>query len=198
MKKAVSNREDWLMSRESFVKTLLLSGVALQLPWLASCSTDTTDFGDTSPLSHNQFETVRLIQNILFPSDGNGPDAFQINADRYLVWVLKDPLLDPDEGMYIITQIDTFNKECKKSYSTNFSDLSEDDQLSFVKSVAKADWGKKWLSRLLSLIFEALLLDPVYGGNNNNAGWNWLDHDPGNPRPTTNLIYPEIMNFHEV
>lgn len=193
------NHKDWLMSRQSFVKTLLLSGIALQLPWLESCSTDIIqDFGDITPLSRRQFETVRLVQNVLFPPDGNGPGALQINADRYLTWVLKDPLLDPDEGTFIIKNIDAFNEKCEKKYATNFSHLSEEDQTTFIQSVARIDWGKKWMSRLLTLIFEALLLDPQYGGNTNNEGRNWLEHDPGNPRPTNKLIYPEIMKLHEI
>jgi gluconate 2-dehydrogenase gamma chain len=40
---------------------------------------------------------------------------------------------------------------------------------------------------LLDYIMEALLTDPVYGGNPNSIGWQWLKHQPGFPRPTTPL-----------
>jgi len=45
---------------------------------------------------------------------------------------------------------------------------------------------------MLTLIFEALLLDPIYGVNTNNIGWNWLNHDPGVPRPNKENMYPTI------
>ena len=40
-------------------------------------------------------------------------------------------------------------------------------------------WGRAWLSLLLYYIFEALLSDPVYGGNPDGIGWQWLEHQPG-------------------
>lgn len=196
--KVVGSANDWHLSRKTFIRTLVLSGIAFQLPWLESCSTDSENFGDTAPLSLTQFKTVREVQNILFPEDGNGPGAFQVHADRYLIWILNDPLLDSDEGMYIIKQIDEFNKASRKEFTVEFHELSPENQLDLVTSVAKEDWGKKWFSRLLTLIFEALLLDPVYGGNTKGIGWDWLDHDPGFPRPVAIITYPEILKHHEI
>jgi len=42
---------------------------------------------------------------------------------------------------------------------------------------------------VLGYIFEALLVDPVYGGNPNGIGWKWLEHQPGLPRPTADKRY---------
>ena len=38
-------------------------------------------------------------------------------------------------------------------------------------------------------IFEALLSDPVYGGNPEGIGWRWLGHRPGFPRPNQRNRY---------
>jgi len=191
--------QDWLVSRKAFVKTIVLSGIALQLPWLQSCANlDDEDFGDTSPLTSHQFKTVREVQNTLFPPDGNGPGALEINSDKYLLWVLRDHLLDPDENTYIIKRIDQFNTACKEKYSASFFQLTSLQKMEFISLTSEEEWGKKWLSRLLTLIFEALLLDPVYGGNANESGWKWLEHDPGRPRPSATLIYPAILKKHEV
>jgi len=46
---------------------------------------------------------------------------------------------------------------------------------------------------LLTFIFEALLSDPQYSGNADSIGWQWLDYKFGNPRPTAELLYPEIF-----
>lgn len=186
------NENDWLVSRKTFVKTLLLSGVAMQLPWLTSCSSEDT-IGSTEPLTIVQFKALRAVQDVLFPEDGNGPSARDINATPYLVWVLNDSLLDPDENNYLIEKLDQFISDCEVKYGEPFDALSQNNQEAFVVTIANESWGKRWLSRLITFIFEALLLDPVYGGNTNQSGWDWLQHDPGLPRPSKDIIYPEIF-----
>ena len=46
---------------------------------------------------------------------------------------------------------------------------------------------------MVTLLFEALLLDPLYGGNKEEKGWKWLNHTPGFPRPTEELRYEVLM-----
>ena len=58
-----------------------------------------------------------------------------------------------------------------------------------LRHTAGYDGGENWLSTLLLYIFEALLTDPVYGGNPNGIGWKWLGHNPGLPRPTADKRY---------
>ena len=36
---------------------------------------------------------------------------------------------------------------------------------------------------------EALLADPVYGGNFDQTGWRWLSHQPGFPRPSADKTW---------
>lgn len=190
---AVQDNE-WLLSRKKFIKTLVLSGVAIQLPWISSCSNENEVIENTSPLTADQFKTVRAVQDILFPDDGNGPGARQINAAPYLVWVLNDQRLDPDENNYIIEKIDEFVSYSKEKYKDHFHNLSLGDQKEIVASISEESWGNRFLSRLITLILEALLLDPAYGSNPNGTGWEWLNHDPGQPRPTEEILYPEIFN----
>ena len=185
--------KEWLISRKQFVKTIVLSGVALQLPWLNSCSND-EEIGETKPLSKDQYKTVRSVQDILFPADGNGPSARDIHATDYLIWVLNDKRVDPEENAYIIEKLNDFIAKCKSVHGNDFFDLYQSTQEEFIATISSESWGEKWLSRLLTLIFEALLLDPSYGGNVDEVGWNWLSHDPGQPRPTKEIMYPEILD----
>lgn len=187
------NENEWLISRKMFVKTLVLSGVALQMPWLSSCSKD-DEVGETNPLTKNQFKTLRAVQDILFPEDGNGPSARDINATSYLVWVLNDTRVDPEENAYLIEKLDEFISQCKLEHEDEFFELYQSTQEKFIEAISTGSWGKKWLSRLITFIFEALLLDPAYGGNTNELGWEWLNHDPGQPRPYKEIIYPEIFD----
>lgn len=190
--------QDWQISRKAFVKTLLLSGVALQLPWLQGC-TDYEDPGQIHPLNSTQFKNLRSLQEILFPNDGNGPGALQVHADQYLVWVLNDPLMDQEEKDYIIKKLNKFNTICIKDHSKDFYKLDQKEKEDYVEKIADSKWGKKWISRLLTLIFEALLLDPVYNVNPEQIGWEWLEHNPGQPRADKTHKYPDILKIsHEV
>lgn len=177
---------------------MLLSGIALQFPWLTSCSADNDHTIASYPLSSIQYKIIREVQEILFPNDGNGPSASQIHADKYLLWVLKDPLLDPEETNFILNGIDTFNNACLTNHKANFYTLFEQDKIEFVHDMTQEPWAERWISRLLTLIFEALLLDPQYGVNPNGTGWQWLNHDPGQPRPHSKILYPTILKKHEI
>jgi gluconate 2-dehydrogenase gamma chain len=195
----------WEFSRKNFILIMALGGVATQLTWLQSCAnvfTDETDDdpipADHSPLTASEYKTLRALHNVLFPSDGNGPGATEINATPYVIWVLRDNYGEKSETEFFIKRIQKFQQTCKEKTGDSFINLSAIDRTQFVSYVASLDWGKAWLSRNLILIFEALLLDPVYGGNLNKVGWKWLQHDPGLPRPKNDNIYPLIMQRHEV
>lgn len=188
--------QKWQLSRKAFVRTLLLSGIAFQLPWLTSCETDDKLSKNVSPLNEKQFRIIREVQLTLFPEDGNGPSALHVNADKYLLWVLRDPLLDPEENNFIIEGIDKFNNASRESYFADFNKLFEGDKNEFMKFIVKEDWAERWLSRLLTLIFEALLLDPIYGGNPDDIGWHWLNHVPGHPQCKPHLQYPSILRLN--
>lgn len=182
---------------------MVLSGVAIQLPWLQSCSTDPDDLNeslpnDISPFTSEEFKTIRAFQRVLFPDDGNGPGAKQINAEKYLCWAFRDPYMDKTEIENYKKRINQLMTTCKAETGNEFIHLSTGDRHDFVESLSKKDWGEKFISRNLTLIFEALLLDPVYGGNTNRAGWEWLSHNPGTPRPNENNVYPQIMKRYEL
>jgi gluconate 2-dehydrogenase gamma chain len=190
--KFLVSQEEWMLSRNKFIKSLILGGVVLNSSWLTSCSESEDIFKNTAPLSKDQFITLRSLLDTLFPDDGNGPSALQVNADRYILWVLNDSLLDPAENQYIIDKLDVFAEKCKETTGSVFEKLSQEEKHIYVQSVID-DWGETWVSRLLTLIFEALLTDPMYGGNPDRTGWKWLNHDPGVPRPILVNSYPEIL-----
>lgn len=149
--------------------------------------------GETAVLSSSQFSIVSSVQKILFPSDNNGPGAYDVMADKYLLWVLSDDLMDPEEKEYIIDGIAWVDETAEENFSKNFSELSNREKELLIADIAQERWGRSWLGVILTFIFEALLSDPQYGGNPGSIGWNWLHHNPGFPRPTKPLLYPEIL-----
>jgi gluconate 2-dehydrogenase gamma chain len=188
---SIKDKTNWQLNRKQFIGVLLTGGAATQLPNLRL-------FGKTGPkndiLSPVQFEIVQSIQEILFPADGNGPGAKDINAAEYLVWVLSDQNKDPGDVKYILDGIGWVDETAEELFSKKYPDLSQEEKENLIANIAKEDWGKSWLSVILTFIFEALLSDPQYGGNPDNIGWKWLEYIPGQPRPTPKLLYPEILN----
>lgn len=182
---------NWQLNRKQFISVLLVGGAATQLPNLNL-------FGKiglkNNILSPEQFEIIQSVQQILFPADGNGPGAKDINAAEYLIWVLSDQNKDPDEVKYIIDGIDWVNETADELFSKKYLDLEQNEKEKLIANISKESWGESWLSVILSFIFEALLCDQQYGANPDGIGWKWLNYIPGQPRPTEKLLYPEILN----
>lgn len=195
------NDDKWQLSRRKFVQSLLLGGIALQFPWLAGCDSTVETKIPTNilPLSKTAFLNLRSLLNVLFPSDGNGPGSNEIKAAEYILWVLNDEELDPQENQYIVKKLRLVNELAVNETTQNFHELSESKQDDIIQLAIQIGWGKRFFSRLLTLTFEALLTHPLYGGNTDESGWDWLQHNPGNPRSTKELAYPTILKKqHEV
>jgi len=193
---SLKNIKEWQISRRNFVKGMLIVGAATQIPFLSACVNNSSNeeelpFGQ---LNKKQKSILKEIQIILFPNDGNGPSSTDINATDYLQWVISDPRMDPSEVKYIINGIKWVDETSDENFSDDFLELSDKEKESIVKMISKESWGENWLSVILTLIFEALLSDPQYGGNKDSIGWKWLNHYPGYPRPTEDLIYDNIFN----
>jgi hypothetical protein len=192
---SLQNIEKWQMSRRHFVKGLLIAGVVTQIPFLSACLNEDKKeqrlpFGI---LNSNQRTCLKEVQSILFPSDGNGPSASDINALDYLQWVISDSRMDPSEVKYLINGVAWLEESSEENFSQSFLNLSQSNKEKLVAKISKESWGESWLSVILTLIFEALLSDPQYQGNTNSVGWKWLNHNPGNPRPTKDLLYDKVF-----
>lgn len=180
----------------------MLSGLALQLPWIQSCSSEKMNIpipDSIEPLSLNSFLNIHIVLDILFPNDGNGPGAIQLRADHYFLWTINDANLDSYTRSFLLEKLEVLNEKALRIYGQNFNELSRSEQEDFIEELSDEKWSKGWLSRLLTLIFEALFLDSQYGVNPANIGWEWLHFYPGYPRPTSDQLYPTILNKkHEI
>ncbi len=185
----LQDHNNWKLSRRKFVENIMVGGVATTLP---SLSVFGNDNNHSNSLSNKQFYIITSVQNILYPSDGNGPGAYDVMADRYLDWVLSDKMVDPEEKNYILAGIGWVDETAFETFSEPYNSLSQLQKEELITIISNEKWGKSWLGVMLNFIFEALLSDPKYGGNNDEIGWDWLEHNPGFPRPTKQLLYPEI------
>ena len=189
--KSMQNIKAWQLTRKQFIASMVSASIVSQLPFKKSFASVVQE--NEGFLSVGQKEIVQSVQEILFPADENGPGASEINAYEYLVWVMTDPLKDPAEVKYFKNGIGWIEESANEIFSKKYIELNEEEKQELISTVSKENWGESWLSVLLTFIFEALLSDPLYGGNPESIGWQWLDYKNGLPRPTPELLYPEIF-----
>ena len=175
------------MTRANFLRKILIAGIASQIPFYFSCSEE--EIEESNILSNKQLKIIRSVQDILFPKYNESPSAKEVKADRYFLWVLSDQKLDPEDNEYLIIGIEWLEESANESFEKKYLDLSRKEQEELIKIVSNESWGENWLSRLLTLIFEAAFADPLYSSNTDKIGWKWLNHNPGFPRPTKEQIY---------
>lgn len=143
--------------------------------------------------SVQQRQAVQAVQGHLLPSEPDAPGAADINAVAYLEWAITAPGIDPDTRNTIVNGIDRLQDASRERFDVLFGGLKFEQREQLLRYLAdNTRWGRVWLSLLLYYVFEALLSDPVYGGNPDEIGWRWLQHQPGFPRPPADKIYGRL------
>jgi gluconate 2-dehydrogenase gamma chain len=143
--------------------------------------------------SAQQGQAVSAVQEHLFPHGPHSPGAADVHATAYLEWAITAPGLDPDTRNTIINGVGRLQDASLERFDVSFGDLSFDHREQLLRYLAdKTRWGRAWLSLMLYYLFEALLSDPVYGGNPDEIGWRWLEHQSGFPRPPIDKLYGRL------
>lgn len=144
--------------------------------------------------NQHQKETLAVVQMILFPDDGDGPSAKDINALSYLQWTLTDPdNHDDGDGDFIAKGIGWLDSLSEQTQGNQFINLKAEHQEKVLAQISQSSAGENWMSMLIYYLMEALLFDPVYGGNPDGIGWAWLKHQPGFPAPDEKTNYRNFL-----
>lgn len=146
-------------------------------------------------LPEDPWLTLAVVQEHLFPPETDSPGAKEIKAIEYLRNVIADPAIDPDEKEFIMKGVKWLDDLALERHKAVFVRLPQLQQSTLLQQITKTTSGKNWISKLLSYLFEALLSDPVYGGNPHGIGWKWLGHQPGYPRPPMNKRYYDLLKL---
>lgn len=136
--------------------------------------------------------TIAIVQNHLFPSEPDAPGSVEINSLTYLHDFLSNPSTDPADVEFILSGthlLQTFSQKNSKNNRASFTDLSVEERENVLRQFEKLPEGRRWLVNILNYLLEALLTDPVYGGNPGGIGWQWLEHRAGEPHPPANKRY---------
>jgi len=145
--------------------------------------------GRTAPAAEldeqQRWAIIDAVQQQLFPDEADAPGAGQINALDYLQRVMVEPDRDPQERSFILQGAGWLQQLAAEGGEggVGFAELDGERREVLLERIAASEAGENWLSTLLLFILEALLTDPVYGGNPERIGWQWLQHRAGFPQP---------------
>jgi gluconate 2-dehydrogenase gamma chain len=142
--------------------------------------------------SRAQWALVETVQDHLLPSEPDAPGSRDVNATAYLDRTLADPKFDPDVKGFILEGIGWLEEIAEAEEQRPFAVIEPARREELLRGIAGSDAGQRWLSNLITYTLEALLADPLYGGNPGGIGWKWLGHEPGLPRPSPDKIYPRL------
>ena len=140
-------------------------------------------FGAVTPL-----QTIAMVHKDLFPDSDAAPNANDINASYYLNSILNHSRVTDESKNFIQNGVKWLNEESILKYKKVYTQLSPLQRQKILKEIAKTNWGESWIQTVMTYLLEAMLGDPIYGGNRANSGWIWLEHKSGLPRPTKRLL----------
>jgi gluconate 2-dehydrogenase gamma chain len=132
-------------------------------------------FGITTPM-----QTIKVLQNDLFPK----AKELGIDTPSYMHIVFNHPRISDADKEFIKNGVKWLNEESIEMYHTAYIDVSAHKRQKVLASIAQTEWGDSFIYSMMNYIFEATFCDPIYGGNNNENGWKWLEFSGGLPRPT--------------
>ena len=127
--------------------------------------------------------TLAAVQEQMFPAGNATPGASDIQAIVYLRNTLENPAADGEDREFIFNGVGWLNDLTQERRGKPFFELDGAQRETLLRQIEQSNAGQNWLSLLLTYLLEALLADPVYGGNPEGIGWRWLEHQPGFPRP---------------
>jgi len=139
------------------------------------------------------WQTIARVQDTLFPSASDVPGASDFGAVVYLHNAIETPGADAEDRDFIMRGVGWLDDLAQQQLKKTFLQLTGAQQQQMIEQIVKSRAGRNWVSTLLSYILEALLADPVYGGNRNGIGWKWLQHQPGYPEPATDKTWDKLL-----
>lgn len=132
-----------------------------------------------------ELKTIQSVLEHMFPDTKSYNGAKTFGAYQYLLLNSTNKYFDKRDLRFLKTGA----KELLK-LDKNFSEVSTNRKEKLLRQFEKRKIGKNWLSLLLYYGFEAMLCDPVYGGNINMSGWKNIKHNP--PIPMARFKYARL------
>jgi gluconate 2-dehydrogenase gamma chain len=148
-------------------------------------------------LKTDRWQTLAAVLAHMLPASKSTSKEADISADKinaviYLYNVIHLQPTTQAEIDFIYKGVGWLNSYSQSEYSVAFVTLNHEKKESLLRNISKSTAGNNWLSTLLDYLLEAILSPPIYGGNTDKAGWEYLEHQGGFPLPTAGTRYYEV------
>ncbi|MGJ8693247.1 MAG: gluconate 2-dehydrogenase subunit 3 family protein [Thalassotalea sp.] len=187
----------WLknkLSRRQLLKSAAGASAIASLPRYAFAAPEAlTELTKTDP-----WLTLDTVFNHLLPSSASGPGAAEIQASNYLYQTIQQQPIGADEITFIYNGVGWLNGYSNSQLSKTFVALTTAEKETILRGISGSTAGENWLNTLINYLYEAMLSPPIYGGNPNGVGWQWLKHQAGFPLPAKGQRYYEIPGRHQI
>lgn len=185
--------DNFLLNRREFIRLLAFCTSAAATYPVSGLAIERKQ--KHTPLHNKEpWQTLSVVQEHLFPSEDDAIGAQDINALVYLQNMMNVSSFDIEDKQLINNGVTWLNDLSKQHYSKTFIHLDINKKEKILRRIEESKAGSRWLSLILTYLLQALLTDPVYGGNPNGVGWKWLHHQPGFPRPAEDKKYFKLQN----
>ncbi|MDJ0973030.1 MAG: gluconate 2-dehydrogenase subunit 3 family protein [Planctomycetota bacterium] len=131
------------------------------------------------------WRTFEAAADQLLPRDAWGPGARDVNAVGYTDAALADPTVRPAVRTQLLEGLATLDRMARRQGRRPFASLPGARRDRVLTTFEQTPAGLAWMRQAISFVLEALLGDPLHGGNPNALGWTWGQVAELKPRPET-------------
>ncbi len=155
------------MKRRKFIIATALAGLSVTL---SSKKLEKSDI--------NSWLILEEALEILFPKTDTMPSSKEFFAIKYLKEVTSHSSFDKNDKKLLLEGALDFYSAFPK-----FLVSKTEEKEKFIKEANNSSYGQEWLNKVVYYGIEAMLSDPIYGGNKGEVAWKSLNHQTGLPQP---------------
>lgn len=128
--------------------------------------------------------TILAVQEHMFPEESKLPSAKSMKVTQFLFESMRHKSFDKDIKAFVLDGA----KELERREKGRFASMTEQEKEKALRAYEETNYGRNWLSRIITLTMEGLFSDPIYGSNIKESGWQALSSFGGFPRPKIRYI----------
>jgi gluconate 2-dehydrogenase gamma chain len=139
--------------------------------------------GGGRALTGDEWVTLAAVQETLWPAGEGVPGAHDVRATSVLDAALVDPDVSPAHLATVRAGLPRLHALASRRGAARFETLDAAGREAVLVAWRDEPEGTTWIRLVLGYTLEAVLGDPVYGGNPGGIGWTWAGYEPGDPPP---------------
>jgi len=165
-----------MQTRRAFLSSIAVGSAALVM---SACSKDKI------VVYANSKQVLLQAAFHLYPHSALGIGAIDLHISSYMNFIFEDERIMQEDKDYFLKGATWLEETSFEEFDKSFLNLKKDEKEELFEFITTKRWGENFVHICLTYIFEAMASAPIYGSNENEIGWKFLNHNPGFPQPKT-------------